>query len=345
MILTAPDLCPVLNDEQTLQLYRSIILSFIASVKQGEPRLPISLKQLHTGKGIALGLKAARVLRILTESARAIKHTRFLTMRGIYYSSPNLFCSQAVSDRLIDELSRGLELTREDMHLRAAAKGLLFGPATICTALGEIVANTVSETSITIHFFYLQQIRTPARFALVVEKDTVFERIVDVFSELRAALGQDFLLITGRGYPDLATRALVNFLHRVEFPVLGLADGDAHGMAILYNYSYGGISVTTIRRQATQLQGRALTAPSLIPIGLFSSQIRTTHHGLQVTADDLKLYKRLIALLKEQCREEWAREVEALACLGTKYELEELLANPEDVVRCLTTIIKNKLTY
>ncbi|TNJ30164.1 Spo11 Type II DNA topoisomerase VI subunit A [Giardia muris] len=343
MILTAPDLCPILNDEHTLQLYKSILLSFINSAKQGEPRLPISLKQLQTGRGITLGLKAARVLRILTESARAIKHTRFLTMRGIYYSSPNLFDSQTVSDRLIDELCRGLELTREDMHLRAAAKGLLFGPATICTALGEITANTVSETSVTVHFFYLQQIRTPARFALVVEKDTIFERIIDVFAELRTVLGQDFLLITGRGYPDLATRALMNFFHRVEFPILGLADGDAHGMAILYNYGYGGISAATIRRQG--VQGGGLTAPSLIPIGLFTSQIRTSYHGLQVNAEDLKLYGRLITLLRERHREEWARQVEALASLGMKYELEELLANPEDVVRCLATIIRNELTY
>lgn len=46
--------------------------------------------------------------------------------------------------------------------------------------------------------------------------------------------------MTGKGYPDLATRACVSHLSRsLSIPVLGVCDCNPHGMGVLVSYKKG----------------------------------------------------------------------------------------------------------
>ena len=50
-------------------------------------------------------------------------------------------------------------------------------------------------------------------------------------------------MITGRGFPDLATRALTHFLSvTLHLPVLGICDWNPYGMALLMTYILGSLA-------------------------------------------------------------------------------------------------------
>ncbi len=49
------------------------------------------------------------------------------------------------------------------------------------------------------------------------------------------------ILVTGKGFPDLATRALVHTLYNeLKIPVLGLCDGNPYGISVLALYRFAG---------------------------------------------------------------------------------------------------------
>ena len=51
------------------------------------------------------------------------------------------------------------------------------------------------------------------------------------------------IMITGRVFPDLATRALTHFLSvTLRLPVLGLCDWNPYGMALLMTYILGSLA-------------------------------------------------------------------------------------------------------
>jgi meiotic recombination protein SPO11 len=83
--------------------------------------------------------------------------------------------------------------------------------------------------------FYVQT--AAAKYILVVEKEGVYNRL----SEDRFFDHYPCILVTGKGFPDLATRALVHHSHKqLQFPVRGLADCDPFGVMVLRTYQYGG---------------------------------------------------------------------------------------------------------
>jgi DNA topoisomerase VI subunit A len=93
-----------------------------------------------------------------------------------------------------------------------------------------------------------------ARAIVVVEKDAVFQRLLaeGLCNPTTARL--PLVLVTGRGFADLATRAFVSYLSAAypQLPVLGLCDYNPAGIRILLNYRRG------CRAAASTVAGRAL---------------------------------------------------------------------------------------
>ncbi|CAI7752014.1 unnamed protein product [Closterium sp. NIES-53] len=92
-----------------------------------------------------------------------------------------------------------------------------------CTSRGS------AGVSITGNLWNIEKLtfKTDARYIIVVEKigmvqDTVFQRLVQdrLFQEIPC------ILITAKGFPDLATRAFLRslHLHYPKIPILGLVD-------------------------------------------------------------------------------------------------------------------------
>ncbi|CDO76728.1 hypothetical protein BN946_scf184796.g22 [Trametes cinnabarina] len=79
-------------------------------------------------------------------------------------------------------------------------------------------------------------------WVLVVEKEAVFQTLCRLRLGTHPAIPGNGLIITGKGYPDVATRQLVKTLSAnlpKRIPILALVDGDAYGIDILSVYTYG----------------------------------------------------------------------------------------------------------
>mmetsp|Transcript_9059 Transcript_9059/g.11136 ORF Transcript_9059/g.11136 Transcript_9059/m.11136 type:complete len:445 (-) Transcript_9059:48-1382(-) len=88
-----------------------------------------------------------------------------------------------------------------------------------------------SSSSPTLH------ISSDAKCILVIEKEGIYTRLLeDKFYDSFPCV-----LVTGRGFPDLATRALVYTLHkRLCIPVFGVCDCNPFGVGVLATYRQGG---------------------------------------------------------------------------------------------------------
>ncbi|KAG6181103.1 hypothetical protein E4U36_004308 [Claviceps purpurea] len=165
------------------------------------------------GRSVAEAQKFARIVFILQLAHDALVSNTTLTKRSIFYQHQELFDTQRVVDELVDNLAVTLHLDRSDLNI-----GIVIPPA------GSIVGLNIR----------------PIRWILVIEKDATFRSLVTSRYWERAEGGQG-LLITARGYPDMATRSFLSSLsrHRPDVPIFVLADFDPDGINIFHCYLYG----------------------------------------------------------------------------------------------------------
>ena len=84
----------------------------------------------------------------------------------------------------------------------------------------------------------MKLIKTKAEFVLIIEKDAVFQQLINQnFLELANGI-----LITGKGFPDTNTRELIHILSaEYKLKTYGLFDADPYGIEILNCYKFGSI--------------------------------------------------------------------------------------------------------
>lgn len=71
------------------------------------------------------------ILRIIELVHGGLVDNTIMTKRDVYYKHPDLFMKQAVVDRFIDDLACTLGISRSQLNVTAAAKGLVSGRFTI----------------------------------------------------------------------------------------------------------------------------------------------------------------------------------------------------------------------
>jgi meiotic recombination protein SPO11 len=179
---------------------------------------------------------------------------RTTTCREVYYFYVTHFRSQRECDLAIWDVATLLQVPRHSLGLKASPKGWFCGDIQLVRDDANddhgIVTTTLldgrslqaiqgapisSEWLSQTRNFYVQT--ASAKCILVVEKEGVYNRL----SEDRFFDHYPCILVTGKGFPDLATRALVHHLHnQLQIPVRGLADCDPFGVMVLHTYQYGG---------------------------------------------------------------------------------------------------------
>ena len=83
--------------------------------------------------------------------------------------------------------------------------------------------------------FVVRATTDDCRCILVIEKEGVYNRL----AEDRFFDNHPCILVCGKGFPDLATRACVYTLHKeLGLPVWGVADCDPYGILVLHCYMY-----------------------------------------------------------------------------------------------------------
>lgn len=174
-----------------------------------------------------------------------------------------------------------------------------------------------------------------ARCVLVVEKESVFRRLID--DGLTAKL--PCLLITACGFPDMATRAMVRHaLDELGLPVFVLTDWNPHGLLLMLCYKHGSMHAGLNGHQCPSLQWLGLTSADTmrpLPASLFSGgaehavvdaeRRRVPRRDLQpYTKKDLSILEGLKLRHSVQADAALMREVAEMGVAQVKVEIEAL---------------------
>ncbi|KAI7369303.1 DNA topoisomerase IV, alpha subunit [Hortaea werneckii] len=290
----------------------------------------------------------AVVVRVLQLMHEALRTGITISKRDIYYRDVALFGKQAIVDRYVDDLAFTFNVPRSALNVAAAAKGILVGRINFCRRDGSSVDCGVDKDGILIPD--LKHILTvdmkTVKQIIVVEKEASFRSLAG--SSCWERLSKESVLITGKGYPDVATRAMLRFLstpsphNGFSSPVvLGLADYDPDGIAILDVYKHGSA--------AMRHESLGLKVQKLRRLGLNSSHIITSRDEanadqglLTLTARDRSKASKMLERSSEDDGAEKGttrREVQIMLMLNIKAELQLLDAVPGGMSAILESAI------
>ncbi|VDD92225.1 unnamed protein product [Enterobius vermicularis] len=254
------------------------------------------------------------VTRALSQIYSLLISETLATKRDLFYEQKDLYGVQRNLDQSIPKICRLLHADRISNNVLAAGRGVLMGDlklkdndSVLDCSLAPVLINHVSKNAF---------LNCEARFVLVVEKDAIFQKLVQ---EGFFPLFSPAVLVTARGYPDLATRQLLKLLSNLyHIPIYGLMDSDPHGIEIALTYKYGS------RKRQYDIGDCSL--PNFQWVGLSRTEI-----SRYPVPDDKFLYineqedKKILTLCRRVANvKEWIllRELKCLMNSGTKLELE-----------------------
>ncbi|XVF52978.1 hypothetical protein PTKIN_Ptkin05aG0061400 [Pterospermum kingtungense] len=263
-----------------------------------------------------------RVWKVMEMCFEILIQEKRVTQRELFYKllcdSPDYFSSQLQVNRTIQDVVALLRCSRFSLGIMASSRGLVAGrillqepnqEAVDCSACGS------SGYAISGDLKLLESLvmKTDARYIIVVEKHAIFQRLVEdqVFNQIPS------ILLTARGYPDLATRFLLHRMSRAfpDLPILALVDWNPAGLAILCTFKFGSIGMgLEAYRYACNVKWLGLRGDDLqlIPDGSLAP----------LKPRDLQIAKSLISseILQENYREELALMMQS----GRRADIEAL---------------------
>ncbi|ERN17750.1 hypothetical protein AMTRI_Chr10g2700 [Amborella trichopoda] len=261
------------------------------------------------------------LLRVLLITQKLLLEGKHASKRDIYYMHPSIFIAdQANVDRAISDTCILLHCSRHNLNVVSAGKGLVMG----CLRFKESnrMFNCIRRPSVAypvpVYVEEVKHIMGFARYILVVEKETVFQRLAnDKFCEMNRCI-----VITGRGYPDVPTRRFLRLLiDELSLPVYCLVDCDPFGFDILLTYRFGSMQMA--------YDAKLLRIPEIRWLGIFSSDAEAIGLPrrclLPLTHRDKKKAEALLqrCYLHQQVPH-WRLEIEKMLQREVKFEIEAL---------------------
>ncbi|KIW53750.1 hypothetical protein, variant [Exophiala xenobiotica] len=272
---------------------------------------------------------------------RAIKDGVTVTKRDIYYRDPTLFKQQETVDRYIDDIAHTCQVARSDLKVTGSPKGLLAGLFN-----NDRRDQTAIIPAVDIGFTFPDL--SHQRWVLVVEKEATFNSLVERQYQRNHTIGPG-LLVTAKGYPDLATRRFLRaLLNHVEPSVkaFGLMDWDPDGIQILKCYRYGSKKMA---------QEHGCNIPEMKWIGLKAEDVTRIGQGDNASMP-LSMRDRAIALsmlTSEEWRdgsgallpglEECTTELQQMLILNRKAETQILDESGDSLEEWLTVHLADEL--
>ena len=233
------------------------------------------------------------------------------------------------------------------LNVTAVAKGLVAGAIRFCRRDGSVIDAATEREGILMPNLreVLSVDMTQVKWMVVIEKEATFRSIAaSCFWDTISSHG---LIITGKGYPDIATRAMLRFLSSssplngfASPPVFGLADCDPDGLAILSVYKHGSLALLH--------ENADLRVPQLQWLGLCVEHMAfggDSVHGSQgvltLTARDRRkavgMLRRCVTADPSENNENFRiyQALQSMLMLNTKAELQLLDETPEAMTRLL----------
>eukprot|EP01134_Creolimax_fragrantissima_P007835 CFRG7835T1 len=182
------------------------------------------IKQLSLGYSLPPAFKMWITINHLT---KVLLTNRITTLRGIYYTLVYYFREQCDLNDTVQDIARMLLCTRLSLRVVASPRGYITGRIQIQTRVLSIPGD-ISE-------WELHAVDEPV-CVIVCEKETVFSHLI--YTGLLDVL--PCVLLTGQGFPSIATRALVARLEdELHLPVYGVFDYNPAGCYIHLTYRHG----------------------------------------------------------------------------------------------------------
>ncbi|XP_063236186.1 meiotic recombination protein SPO11 isoform X2 [Bacillus rossius redtenbacheri] len=237
------------------------------------------------------------------------------TDRELYYQHVGLSEGQGEVDAAMRDVCSLLGSSSWDLGVLPTSKGLVAGRLAIetgdgatldCRAHGDglLVPQSVME---------IRSMTSDAKYVLIVEKDAVFQKLL---TEGVTSQPAPCILITGKGYPDVNTRLLVQRIWETfGLPMFVLTDADPHGIEIMCVYRFGSLGMST--------ESHFLATPAVRWLGVHPKDI--TVLGLEtspLTARDRLKIRELMLRPYMQSHAGIRDQVEVLLRLGVKAEIE-----------------------
>ncbi|MEW5301028.1 MAG: hypothetical protein WDW38_009401 [Sanguina aurantia] len=268
-------------------------------------------------------ISIARILRVMAATHELLKSGRKATQRDLYYKlmQPPLFSNAREVNAAIQDVEALVGVSRAGLGVTCAPRGAVSGALYIrdspmgawqdCRTCGNSGRGLPGDLS-TLSTFSFQ---CAARYLIIVEKDAIFQRLTEdrFFDEVPA------VLITAKGFPDLATRCFAAQL-MAAFPgqmrCLGLVDYNPAGVTILQTYKLGSARMG--------LEDVACTLPDLRWLGIRAamlSDVDSTHLQVLTPRDRTLLPGLKTSLAHEPA---WIEELETMEQLGYRADIEAL---------------------
>ncbi|KAL9262898.1 Meiotic recombination protein SPO11-1-like protein [Drosera capensis] len=260
------------------------------------------------------------LLKVLAIVQQLLQENRHASKRDIYYMYPSVFREQSIVDRAINEICIILECSRHNLNVVSVANGLVMGWIKF-SEVGDrfdCISSPNSPHPVPVHVEEVSDIFTIAQYILIVEKESVFQRLAnDQFCSTNHCI-----VITGRGYPDISTRRFLRVLvEKLNIPVYCLVDCDPYGFDILTTYRFGSMQMA--------YDAKYLRLPEICWLGAFISDSEKyslpSQCLLPLTIEDKKKAEAMVHRCYLHSEEpQWRSELELMLEKGVKFEIEAL---------------------
>ena len=178
---------------------------------------------------------------LLCEIYKMLCQNTTCTKRELYYRDVELMKTQNSVNIAIDQICVLLNVHAWELGVLSSSKGLIAGDLVITTEDDEII-NCATPCSVPQNPSQIKKLVSKANYVLIVEKDTVFTRLINenIFEKIQSKI----ILITAKGYPDVSTRILLKKIATdLQKPMYILVDADPHGIEIMCVYKFGSLQM------------------------------------------------------------------------------------------------------
>jgi len=260
---------------------------------------------------------------------------RTATQRELFYrvvaDGTGLWRNQRQMDAAIRDATGLLRIGRPHLGILTTERGLIAGSLSLkdistgCAAGATAMAPgsggaPISEAMLNVDDSSLDV--GAAHCVLVVEKDTLFQHLL----QGRLLVTLPLILVTGRGYPDVLTRRLLQRLRRLapQLPQVYLGDYDPHGVHIFLTYKVSCPFLHWLGMHEIDTKG--IPKQAALPLSLHDKSLRASllRHP---TILDVAAYKEQVQTMDQKF------ELEALhAAQGSEAFAQHFV--PEKIMRC-----------
>ncbi|XP_020114836.1 meiotic recombination protein SPO11-2 isoform X2 [Ananas comosus] len=172
-----------------------------------------------------------RVWKVMQMCFLILGEGKLVTQRELFYKlicdSPEYFTSQSQVNRTLQDVISLLRCSRQSLGVMASSRGAIIGRLVLqepgeegidCSTLGPAGHAITGDLNLLSKVVF----NSDARYIIIVEKDGIFQRLAEdhLFNQIPC------ILITAKGYPDMATRFILHRLTQTfpEMPIFGLVD-------------------------------------------------------------------------------------------------------------------------